>query len=209
MFTGIIEKTSVVKKIISSGNEYKLTIENPFSDELKTGDSIAVDGVCLTVEKFSDNTIDFFISKVTALKTIAAKYSTGSTVNLERAMNMNGRFDGHIVQGHIDTTGVISNIKKIGLGIEITFRYNRTFSKFIIPGGSIAVNGISLTAASADETSFTVSLIPETLKRTSFSKQLKAGEEVNLEFDIIGKYVASLIDSRKGASNLGSLLEKL
>ncbi len=209
MFTGIIEKISVVKKIMQAGNEYKLTVENPFSNEIKSGDSIAIDGVCLTVEKFSDNTIDFFISKVTALKTIAAKYSTGSTVNLERAMNMNGRFDGHIVQGHIDTTGVISNIKKIGLGIEITFRYNRTFSKFIIPGGSIAVNGISLTAASADETSFTVSLIPETLKRTSFSKQLKAGEEVNLEFDIIGKYVANLIDNRKGASNLGLLLEKL
>ncbi|HNZ54743.1 MAG TPA: riboflavin synthase [bacterium] len=209
MFTGIIEKTSVVKKIISSGNEYKLTIENPFSNEIKPGDSIAVDGVCLTVEKFSETAIDFFISKVTALKTIAAKYSTGSIVNLERAMNMNGRFDGHIVQGHIDTTGVISNIRKIGLGIEMTFRYDRAFSKFIISGGSIAVNGISLTAASVDETSFTVSLIPETLKRTSFSKQLKTGVEVNLEFDIIGKYVAGLIDNRKGVSNLGSLLEKL
>lgn len=209
MFTGIIEKTAVVKKIINSGNEYKLTVENPFSNEIKTGDSIAVDGVCLTVEKFSDNTIDFFISKVTALKTIVSKYSTGSIVNFERAINMNGRFDGHIVQGHIDTTGVISNIRKIGFGTEIIFRYNRAFSKFIISGGSVAVNGISLTAASADETSFTVSLIPETLKRTSFSKQLKTGAEVNLEFDIIGKYVASLVEGRKSMSGLGSLLEKL
>jgi riboflavin synthase len=209
MFTGIIEKISAVKKIVRSGNEYALTVENPYSNEIKSGDSIAVDGVCLTVEKFSTQTIDFFISKVTAQKTIAAKYSTGSIINLERAMNMNGRFDGHIVQGHIDTTGVISNIKKIGLGTEITVRYDKAFSELIISGGSVAVNGISLTAAYVENNHFTISLIPETLNRTSFSKNLKTGAEVNLEFDIIGKYVAGLIEKRSGSNRLGSLLEKL
>jgi len=209
MFTGIIEKTSTVKNITQTGREYKITIENPFGSEIKSGDSIALDGVCLTVEKFSTQTIEFFISKVTAQKTIAAKYSTGSIINLERAMNMNGRFDGHIVQGHIDTTGVISNIKKIGLGTEITIKYDNTFSKFIIPGGSVAVSGISLTAAYVENSHFTISLIPETLNRTSFSKNLKPGTEVNIEFDIIGKYVAGLIEKTTGDSKLSSLLEKL
>lgn len=209
MFTGIIEKTAVVKKILKNGNEYAVTIENPYSTEIKPGDSIAIDGVCLTVEKFSDNTIDFFISKVTAQKTIAAKYSTGSIINLERAMKADGRFDGHIVSGHIDTTGVISNIKKIGLGTEITIRYNKIFSNFVISGGSVAVNGISLTLANVENDSFTISLIPETLKRTSFSKQLNPGTEVNIEFDIIGKYVAGLIEKRSENNRLSSLLEKL
>lgn len=209
MFTGIIEKTAAVKKITRTGNEYMLTIENPFNFEIKSGDSIAVDGVCLTVEKFSDQTIDFFVSKVTAQKTVAAKYSAGSVVNLERAMKADGRFDGHIVQGHVDTAGTVSNIRNIGLGTEVTIRYDKEFAKFIAVGGSISVNGISLTAALADNSSFTVSLIPETLKRTSFSKTLKTGAAVNIEFDIIGKYVAGLIEKGKDNSRLGSLLEKL
>lgn len=209
MFTGIIEKTAVVKKIIKKGSEYALTVENPFSNEIKSGDSIAIDGVCLTVEKFSDNTIDFFISKVTAQKTIAAKYSTGLIVNLERAMKADGRFDGHIVSGHIDTTGVISKIRKIGLGTEMTIKYGRDFSNFLISGGSIAVNGISLTTALVDSDNFTISLIPETLRRTSFAQNLKQGMTVNLEFDIIGKYVAGLIEKRSGNNRLDSLLEKL
>ncbi|HSW59494.1 MAG TPA: riboflavin synthase, partial [bacterium] len=209
MFTGIIEKTAVIKKITRAGNEYKLTIDNPYSNEIKPGDSIAIDGVCLTVEKFSDTTIDFFISKVTSQKTIAAKYLTGSVINLERAMKADGRFDGHIVQGHVDTTGVISNISRIGLGNEITIKYDRAFSNFVISGGSVAVNGISLTAAYSEDGNFTISLIPETLNRTTFSKHLKTGTEVNIEFDIIGKYVAGLTGKSKGGSTLGSLLEKL
>ena len=115
----------------------------------------------------------------------------------------------YIVSGHIDTTGVISNIKKIGLGTEITIKYNKIFSNFVISGGSVAVNGISLTLANIENDSFTISLIPETLKRTSFSKQLNPGTEVNIEFDIIGKYVAGLIEKRSENNRLSSLLEKL
>lgn len=208
MFTGIIEKTSVVKSIVQAGDEYRLTVRNPFRLEISGGDSIAVDGTCLTVEKFSNEVIEFFISKITAQKTIAAKYKAGTVVNLERAMKVESRFDGHIVQGHIDTTGTVAKIEKRGLGIEVAIKYDTNFSNLVVSGGSIAVNGVSLTTAIAKEGEFTVSLIPETLKRSSFFN-LKTGTALNLEFDIIGKYVDRLIKKNSTTSNLGHLLEKL
>lgn len=209
MFTGIIEEISKVIKISKKGREFELIINNPFDGELSTGDSISVDGTCLTVEKFSKDFISFFISRSTAEKTIVSKYRSGSIVNLERAMKVDGRFDGHIVQGHVDTSGVVLAVNKIDLGMDVTFRFNRQYSNNIVPRGSVSVNGVSLTVSSVSDDSFSVSVIPETLKRTAFSENLKAGMEVNLEFDIIGKYVAKLTGESHSGKSFEAMLENL
>jgi len=208
MFTGIIEAVSEITKIEKSGSESRISVKNPFGNEIKTGDSIAVDGVCLTVESFSRENISFFLSKATLEKTIAAKYTPGSTVNLERAMSANGRFDGHIVQGHVDSCGKVSEIRKIGDGTEIKITFDKNFEDFTVPRGSISVNGVSLTIAELAGNTFKISLIPETMKRTSFGKILKTGTEVNLEFDILGKYAAKML-KRTGNDDFESLIEKL
>jgi riboflavin synthase, alpha subunit len=208
MFTGIIEAVSTITKIEKKGQECRISLKNPFRNEIKTGDSIAVDGVCLTVESFTEGTISFFLSKSTLEKTIAAKYTTGSTVNLERAMPANSRFDGHIVQGHVDSCGKVSEIRKIGDGTEIKISFDKNFEDFTVPRGSVTVNGVSLTIAELDGNTFRISLIPETLKRTSFTETLKTGNEVNLEFDILGKYAAKMLKRAENA-DFESLIEKL
>jgi riboflavin synthase len=209
MFTGIIEAVSAVTKIEKRGSECRLSIKNPFGNEIKTGDSIAVDGVCLTVESFTEGTISFFVSKSTLEKTIAAKYNTGSTVNLERAMPADGRFDGHIVQGHVDSCGKITDVRKIGDGVEIGITFDRKFNDLTVPRGSVTVNGVSLTIAGLEGNTFKISLIPETLKRTSFAGTLKTGAEVNIEFDILGKYVARIMHRGGNDEALENLIEKL
>ena len=209
MFTGIIEAVSAVTKIEKRGSECRLCLKNPFGKEIKTGDSIAVDGVCLTVESFTDGTISFFVSKSTIEKTIAAKYNIGSTVNIERAMPANGRFDGHIVQGHVDSCGKVAEVKRFGDGTEIIITFDRKFSDLTVPRGSVTVNGVSLTIAELDGNTFKISLIPETLKRTSFAETLKTGAEVNLEFDILGKYVARIMRRGGNDTDFESLIEKL
>lgn len=209
MFTGIIESISEVQDIRKKGPEYGLRVANPFGSEISAGDSIAVDGTCLTVVEFNKDSVLFFVSRVTAGKTIMADYKKGSVINLERAMKAGGRFDGHIVQGHVDTAGTVRNIKKAGEGIEITVYFDSSFSPLITNGGSVSVNGISLTTAEVSSGSFMISLIPETLKRTSFSKKLLRGQAVNIEFDIIGKYIARLNDLRNMDSRLEDLLGKL
>lgn len=209
MFTGIIESISEVQDIRKKGPEYGLKVTNPFRNEISAGDSIAVDGTCLTVVEFDNDSILFFVSRVTAGKTIIADYKKGSAVNLERAMKANGRFDGHIVQGHVDTTGTVRSVKKAGEGIEMTVHFDPSFSSFIAGGGSVSVNGISLTTAEVSSGAFMISLIPETLKRTSFSKKLMHGQTVNIEFDIIGKYIARSFDMRNGDRRLEDLLGKL
>lgn len=209
MFTGIIEAVSAITKIEKKGTECRISLKNPFGTEIKTGDSIAVDGVCLTVESFTGGNISFFVSKSTLEKTIAAKYVTGSTVNLERAMAADGRFDGHIVQGHVDSCGKVAEIKKIGDGTEIRITFDRKFADLTVPRGSVTVNGVSLTIAELDGNTFKISLIPETLKRTTFAETLKTGAEVNLEFDILGKYVARIMRRSGNDTELEDLIEKL
>lgn len=209
MFTGIIEAVSKVTKIEKKGSECRISIKNQFGSGIKNGDSIAVDGVCLTVESFTEENISFFVSKSTLEKTIAGKYVTGSTVNLERAMAADGRFDGHIVQGHVDSCGKISEIKKIGDGTEIKITFDRKFSDLTVPRGSVTVNGVSLTIAELDGNTFKISLIPETLKRTTFAETLKTGAEVNLEFDILGKYVARIMHRGGNDADFENLMEKL
>ena len=209
MFTGIIESVSEIVKIEKRGAECRLTLKNRFGSEIKTGDSIAVDGVCLTVESFSDEKISFFVSKSTLEKTIAAGYAAGTPVNLERAMPADGRFDGHIVLGHVDSRGTVSEVKKIGDGTEIKIVFDRNFENFTVPRGSVTVNGVSLTIAELEGNTLKISLIPETLSRTAFSKNLKQGLAVNLEFDIFGKYAAKMAASVNPDKKMESLLENL
>ena len=209
MFTGIIETVSEIISLKRKGEECSLTLKNKFGSEIKNGDSIAVDGVCLTVESFSDDRITFFVSKSTLEKTIAANYAPGTPVNLERAMPANGRFDGHIVSGHVDSCGKITEIKKIGLGTEIKIVFDRNFVNYTVPRGSVTVNGVSLTIAELQGNTMKISLIPETLSRTSFAGNLKQGEAVNLEFDIFGKYAAKIAASGNSDSKFESLLENL
>ncbi len=209
MFTGIIEKTAKVTKIAGSSKERVLIIENPFGMEISSGDSISVDGVCLTVETYSEKEIKFFVSEATVLKTLVSDYAPGTIVNLERAMRADGRFDGHIVQGHVDTSAVVKSVKRIEKGVEIRFGFDPGYSHYIADRGSVAVNGISLTCSEAGSDFFTVSLIPETLKRTSFATVPSVGRKVNIEFDIIGKYVAKILGKEKEKPNIQNLLEKL
>ena len=209
MFTGIVEKTSKVVFLQNRGKEYELKLVNPFGLTVSVGDSIAIDGVCLTAEKVSIDEFSFFISLETVKTTIVSKYCVGVEVNLERAMRADGRFDGHIVQGHVDTVGTVSAIKDISKGKEILLNFDRSFKDYIVPRGSVCVNGVSLTTFSVTESSFSISIIPETFKRTSFISSMKSGIKVNLEFDILGKYVARIMENKSKGSNLQSLLEKL
>lgn len=209
MFTGIIERIAEVREVRKNGAEHLLRTGNPFGNEISEGDSVSVDGTCLTVVEFNTESILFFVSKVTAEKTILKDYKRGTVVNLERAMRADGRFDGHIVQGHVDTSGIVRSVIKTGLGIEITVFFDSSFSPLIADRGSVSVNGISLTTAEVSSDSFMISLIPETLNRTSFSKKLSQGQSVNIEFDIIGKYIARLSGLRDRDKNLETLLRKL
>lgn len=209
MFTGIIESISEIVKVEKRGAECRLTLKNRFGSGIKTGDSISVDGVCLTVESFSEEKITFFVSKSTLEKTIAANYVAGTVVNLERAMPAGGRFDGHIVLGHVDSCGTVTDVKRIGSGIEIKIVFDKNFANFTVPRGSVTVNGVSLTIAELEGTSMKISLIPETLSRTAFSKNLKQGLKVNLEFDIFGKYAAKMIAKEDPDKKTEALLECL
>lgn len=209
MFTGIIEKTGEVVRLTASGSERTLMLTNPFGSDLKTGDSIAVDGVCLTVTAFDAKQMSFFISVETVKKTVAATYKPGRRVNLERALAFGGRLDGHIVTGHVDTVSRIAAVKKVGAGIEIAVAIPPEFGHLVVDRGSIAVNGISLTVAALRGGTAVVSLIPETLVRTSFAAGVKAGDTVNLEFDILGKYAARLLAPHLRDDKLRALIENL
>ncbi len=209
MFTGIIEKTAVVRTVQSSGKELELRLENPFGNEVKTGDSIAVDGTCLTVETITDAELSFFVSAETVKKSIVSSYRPGTVVNLERAMRADGRFDGHIVAGHVDATGRIEKMSRVASGFEVTISFDSSFKAAVVEKGSVSINGVSLTAFDVKDDRFTISMIPETLKRTTFHSFLKQGSEVNIEFDILGKYVARIMEKGSKDSNLQSLLEKL
>ncbi len=206
LFSGIIEKTAAVTRLTASGAERMLTIGNPFGGEAQCGDSIAVDGVCLTVTERSAQHLSFFVSAETVKKTRAAAYKPGQIVNLERALVFGGRLDGHLVTGHVDTVGRIAAVRKIGDGVEVSIHVPPHFKMLLVEQGSLAVNGVSLTVARLEGDRVTVSLVPETLKRTSFESALSVGETVNLEFDIIGKYVLRLLGPRTKDESLRALL---
>lgn len=191
MFTGIIETLAKVTKIEKDQDNIHFTIQSPITSELSIDQSVAHNGVCLTVVSIENDSYVVTAIKETLVKTALGELTVGDTVNLERAMKMNARLDGHIVQGHVDTTGTCTAIENAHGSWVFTFRYPLDPSQITIEKGSITVNGVSLTVVNAKANEFSVAIIPYTYEHTTF-KNLKVNDRVNLEFDVIGKYVARL-----------------
>lgn len=192
MFTGIIEATAIVEKIENHAENINFTLSCPFTEELKIDQSLAHNGCCLTVVEISDKTYTVTAIAETLTKTNLGHWKTGTEVNLERCLKMDGRLDGHMVQGHVDQTAIVENIEDRDGSFFITIGYKETSDLMPVPQGSITVNGISLTVAASNAHQFSVAIIPYTWEFTNM-KSLKIGDVVNLEFDIIGKYVTKLM----------------
>jgi riboflavin synthase len=191
MFTGIIKSFGKITDISTTGSNKTFWIESDISAQLNIDESVSHDGVCLTIEDIKENTFKVTAIKETLDKTNLDEWKVDGIVNLERSMQMNGRIDGHIVQGHVDTTAICIS-KKVLLGsTEFTFRFKKKFASLIIEKGSICVNGISLTAFNVRKKKFTVAIIPFTLDHTNLSL-VEENSIVNLEFDMMGKYVTRL-----------------
>ena len=195
MFTGIVEDVGKIeKKILQKTGEYLIRIKcnmlNP--KNFKLGESIAVNGVCLTVTKSGKTYFETLASLETLSKTNLGNKSVNDHVNLERAMKANGRFGGHIVSGHVDTLGKVANVKKAGKSVEYWFRINKKLTKYIIEKGSITIDGISLTINRVRVNTFSVNIIPHTSQNTISNSWLNKSE-VNLEFDMIAKYIEKMV----------------
>lgn len=188
MFTGIIENTGIIQEIINVGSNRTFWITSPFANELKTDQSLSHNGVCLTVEEIKGDSHRVTAIDETLLKTTLSKWEKGSIINLERCMQLNGRLDGHIVQGHVDTTAACIEVVAKEGSWEYRFDFPEQFAMFIIEKGSITINGISLTVFNVGKNTFTVAIIPYTYDHTNMSG-IKKGDLVNLEFDVVGKYV--------------------
>lgn len=188
MFTGIIECTGLIKKIISAGSNLTFWIHSPLSEELKIDQSLAHNGVCLTVEKIHNSTHRITAIEETLRKTNLRFLQIDSKINLERCLLLNGRLDGHIVQGHVDATATCISKKQFEGSWEFSFMYDKQFASLVIEKGSIAINGISLTCFNVFENNFTVAIIPYTFNHTNCN-HIIVGSIVNIEFDIIGKYI--------------------
>ncbi|MCP4704634.1 MAG: riboflavin synthase [candidate division Zixibacteria bacterium] len=206
MFTGLIQTTGSIA-IISSRSNYKLlTIKPdvPFTN-IEMGESVAVDGCCLTVTQFDKSFVTVEASPESVKTTIIGKYSSGRKVNLERALLPTDRLGGHIVSGHVDCVGEIDTTRKVGGSTELSIRYPDKFAAYLVDKGSVTINGISLTVNRIKKDIFEVNIIPHTRLATTV-QNFKKGEMVNLEFDIIGKYIARMINS---SSKEGLTINKL
>ena len=197
LFTGIVEEIGKIAGIQKGAKSAVLTIQaEKVLEAVHIGDSIAVNGVCLTVTSFEKNTYTADVMNETLQRSSLGSLSIGSSVNLERAMAANGRFGGHIVSGHIDGTGTITQVKRDDNAIWYTIMAEASLMKYIVEKGSITIDGISLTVATVSDTDFQVSIIPHTQANTVLSDR-KTGDVVNLETDIIGKYVEKLLQPKK------------
>ena len=193
MFTGIVEEMGTLRGIRKGTHSTVLQIQAAkVLEDVKLGDSIAVNGVCLTVVGFDSRSFSADVMHETLNRTALSTLKPGSSVNLERAMPANGRFGGHIVAGHVDGTGTITNIQKDDNAVWYTIAASPSVLRYVVEKGSITIDGISLTVAKTDKTSFSVSIIPHTAQVTILGKR-KTGDLVNLETDIIGKYVEKLL----------------
>jgi riboflavin synthase len=193
MFTGIIEEIAEVVKIEKEAENIHFSIKAKMTSELKIDQSVAHNGCCLTIVNIENDIYTVTAIQETLDKTNLIEWKIGTPVNLERCMQMNGRLDGHIVQGHVDTVGVCTEIEDQNGSWKFTFQYQN--EQLTVEKGSITVNGTSLTVVDSKKDSFSVCIIPYTFENTNFSS-LKLGDQVNLEFDIIGKYVAKWMESR-------------
>jgi len=193
MFTGIIEATARVEKITQEGSNKHFLFSSSIANDFKVDQSISHNGVCLTVTKIIPG--NYWVTAIdeTLQKSSIGKLNEGSIVNLERSMLNNGRFDGHIVQGHVDQVGTLESIKDEKGSWIFEFSYNPATGNVTVEKGSIAINGVSLTCFNSKDGRFSIAIIPYTYENTNFH-QLKNGDEVNLEFDIVGKYIKRLIN---------------
>ena len=191
MFTGIIEDLGIVKQIETEGDNVHFTIETKITPELKIDQSVAHNGVCLTVVAIDDQQYKVTAIKETLDKTNLDALKTDDLVNIERAMKLGDRLDGHIVQGHVDQTAICESVETLDGSWVYSFTYDTKLNNITIEKGSITINGVSLTVVNSKLNGFSVAIIPYTYEHTTF-KNLKAGDTVNLEFDVIGKYVKRL-----------------
>lgn len=193
MFTGIIEQLGTVKNIVQEKTNVHFSIQSAITQELKIDQSVAHNGVCLTVVSIHDDVYTVTAIDETLDRTNLGKLAIGDSVNLERCTRIGDRLDGHIVQGHVDTTGVCTKIEDLNGSWKFSFRYDS--SDLTVEKGSVTVNGVSLTVVDSLNKEFSVCIIPYTYEHTNF-KNLSVGSQVNLEFDIIGKYVSKLLALR-------------
>lgn len=197
MFTGIVEEIGVISGIKQGKNSEILTIKaKKVLEDTKIGDSIAVNGICLTVTALYSDSFTADVMHETINRSSLSKLKYGSKVNLERAMPVNGRFGGHIVSGHVDGTGTIINIKPDDNAIWYKIQANQQILRYIVQKGSITIDGISLTVAKVSETDFSISAIPHTVEQTIL-KEKRQGDIVNLETDILAKYIEKLLPPNK------------
>lgn len=198
MFTGIIENLAKVAKVEKSQSNLEIYIESTLASELKVDQSVAHNGVCLTVvEIFGDRTYRVTAIEETIDKTNLGDLTDGDSINLERCMTLGARLDGHIVQGHVDQIGICENIQEKEGSWIYTFSYDSSIGNVTVEKGSITVNGTSLTVVNSSKGVFSVAIIPYTYENTVFNT-LSKGDRVNLEFDVIGKYVARMLEGYKG-----------
>jgi len=192
MFTGIIETIGIVESLDREGNNINLLVSSSISKDLEIDQSVSHDGVCLTVTNKSKKSHNVTIVNQTIQKSKFSDLRIGSELNLERSMKINGRIDGHIVQGHVDDVGKCVNIEDESNSWIFTFQISDKFSKYLVEKGSISINGVSLTCFDIKDKFFSVAIIPHTYQNTNFNK-IKINDFVNIEFDIIGKYVDRII----------------
>jgi riboflavin synthase len=195
MFTGIIEGLGEVTKLQREKDNLHITVRSSLSSELKIDQSLAHNGVCLTVVALGEDTHTITAIDETLEKSNLGELQIGSRINLERATKIGSRLDGHIVQGHVDQTGTCTKVEELEGSWMYTFEYDPGFDNITIEKGSITVNGVSLTVVGSKENRFSVAIIPYTYENTNF-KQIRVGNTVNLEFDVIGKYVARLLQKQ-------------
>ncbi len=196
MFTGIIESLGIIEEVEQENTNLNITLQAGLTSELKIDQSLAHNGICLTVVAITNNTYTVTAIQETINKTTIGSWKKGDVINLERAMKLDQRLDGHIVQGHVDQIGqCIVNEETDGSWL-FTFQYDASLNNITIEKGSITINGVSLTVVDSKKDQFSVAIIPYTFENTNF-KMIKKGSFVNLEFDVIGKYVAKLYQNKK------------
>ncbi len=195
MFTGIIEDLGKIENLKTENTNLHITVKSNLTDALKIDQSVAHNGVCLTVVKIENDTYTVTAIKETLDKTNIGNLKINQTINLERAMKLGDRLDGHIVQGHVDQTAICKAVTEENGSWSYTFEYDKSQNNITIEKGSITVNGVSLTVVNSELNTFSVAIIPYTYQHTTF-KDLQVNDTVNLEFDVIGKYVKRLNDLR-------------
>ena len=196
MFTGIIESLGKVKEIRKENDNLHLTITASISNELKIDQSVSHNGICLTVVAIGEDSYTVTAIRETIGKTTIGEWKMGDLINLERGMKLGDRLDGHIVQGHVDQTGICKSVENANGSWYFTFEYDPSWHNITIEKGSITVNGVSLTVVNSQENEFSVAIIPYTFEHTNF-RNFQIGTKINLEFDVIGKYVSRLHSLKK------------